>query len=34
MDPKASSPADLAKQIATEQAKWKKVISESGAKAD
>jgi tripartite-type tricarboxylate transporter receptor subunit TctC len=34
MDPKTSSPADLAKQIATEQAKWKKVISESGAKAD
>jgi tripartite-type tricarboxylate transporter receptor subunit TctC len=34
MDPKTSSPAELAKQIATEQAKWKKVISESGAKAD
>jgi tripartite-type tricarboxylate transporter receptor subunit TctC len=34
MDPKTSSPTDLAKQIATEQAKWKKVISESGAKAD
>ena len=34
MDPKTSSPADLAKQIATEQAKWKKVIVESGAKAD
>ena len=34
MDPKTSSPAGLAKQIVTEQAKWKKVISESGAKAD
>ena len=34
MDPKASTPADLAKLIASEQAKWKKVISESGAKAD
>lgn len=34
MDPKTNSPADLAKQIATEQAKWKKVISESGAKAE
>jgi tripartite-type tricarboxylate transporter receptor subunit TctC len=34
MAPKASSPADLAKLISSEQTKWKKVISESGAKAD
>lgn len=34
MDPKASTPADLATLISSEQTKWKKVISESGAKAD
>ena len=34
MDPRTSSAPELSKLIATEQAKWKKVIAESGAKAD
>lgn len=34
MVPKSSTPEEMAKEVRTEQAKWKKVIQDSGAKPD